>query len=64
MEIHRLGVKLELQLPAYTTATTKRAPSCIYNLHHSSRQHQILYPLSKARDQTQVLMDTSWVHYR
>ena len=28
----------------------------------SSQQHQILNPLSKARDKTRVLMDTSWVH--
>ena len=25
-------------------------PSCVCNLHHSSRQHQILNPLSEARD--------------
>ena len=31
--------------------------------HHSSRQHRILNPLSQARDQNCVLMDTSWVHY-
>ena len=29
----------------------------------SSRQHWILHPLRKARDQTRVLMDTSWVHF-
>ena len=33
----------------------------ICNLHHSSEQHQILDPLSKARYQTHVLMDSS--HY-
>ena len=32
------------------------------NLHRSSRQHWILNPLSKARDQTCVLMDTNQVH--
>ena len=30
-------------------------------LHHSSQQHQILKPLSKARDQTHVLIDTNHV---
>ena len=32
--------------------------SCVYNLHHSSWQHQILNPLSRARDGTQILTDT------
>jgi len=30
-------------------------------LHHSSQQHQIPNPLNKARDQTHIFMDTSWV---
>ena len=29
--------------------------------HHSSQQHWILNPLSRARDQTCILMDTTWV---
>ena len=33
-------------------------------LHHSSWQHRILNPLSKARNQTHVLKDTSPVCYR
>ena len=32
-------------------------PSCICNLHHNSQQCQILNPLSKARNQTLVLID-------
>ena len=32
MEVPRLGVTLELQLPAYTTATATRALSCVYEL--------------------------------
>ena len=38
MEVPRLGVKLDLQLPAYTTATATATQdqSHIFNLHHSS----------------------------
>ena len=49
MEVPRVGVKLELQSPAYTTATATPDPSCICDLHHSSREHRILNPLSEAR---------------
>ena len=38
MVIPRLGVELELQLPAYTTAAATPDPSCVCDLHHSSRQ--------------------------
>ena len=38
-------------------------PSHICNQHHSSQQCQILNPLSKARNQVHVFVDTSWVHY-
>ena len=58
------GVELELQLPAYTTATETQDPSHIYDLHHSSRQCWILNPLSEARDQTHILMDTSRIRFR
>ena len=65
MEVHSLGVKSELQLPAYSyTATSTPDPSHICDLHHSSWQHQILNPLSEAMDQTCVLMDTSQIHFR
>ena len=37
--------------------------SHIGDLHHSSRQCQIVNLLNKARDWTHVLMDTSWVNY-
>ena len=56
MEVPRLGVKSEPQLPAYPTATAMPDPSCICDLHHSSWQHQILNPLSDAWDQTRNLM--------
>ena len=37
---------------AYATAAATRDLSRVCNLHHSSRQSQILSPLSKARDRT------------
>ena len=61
MEVPGLGIELELQLPAYTTATATQDPSCICDLHHSSWQYQILNPLSKARDRTRNLMIPSWI---
>ena len=64
MEVPRLGVELELQLLAYATATGTPDPSCVCNLHHSSRQRQILNPLSKAGDRTCVLMDAGQVRFR
>ena len=63
MEVPRLGVKSELQLPAYATATAAWDLSHICDLYHSSQQHQILNPLSEAQDGICVLMDTSWVFY-
>ena len=60
MEVPRLEVKSELQLPAYTTATSKQDPSQVFDLHHSSWQRQILNPPSEAWDRTCILMDTSW----
>ena len=62
-EVPRLGVESELQLPAHTTATAMPDLKRVCSLHHSSRQCQILNPLRKARDQTFILMDTSWVCY-
>ena len=56
VEVPRLGVKSELQLPAYTTATAIQDLSLVCDLHHSSQQGQILNPLSKARDRTRNLM--------
>ena len=63
MEVPRLRVKWELQLPAYTTATATAALDLchICDLYHSLQQHCILNPLSKARDGTRILMDTSQV---
>ena len=60
MEDPQLGVKSELQLPAYTTDTLKPTLdlSCIHDLHSSMQQHWILNPLSKAKDQKRILTDT------
>ena len=49
MQVSRLGVKLELQLPAHTTATATWGLSCVCDLHYSSWQRWILNPPSKAR---------------
>ena len=59
MEVPRLGVELELQLPAAATATLD--PTCICSLYYSSWHCQSLSPLSRARDRTCILMVTSWV---
>ena len=56
-------IRSELQLLAYTTATVTQDLSCVCDLHHSSRQHQIPDPLSKARDRTPILIDTSRIHF-
>ena len=50
LEVPRLGVELEQQLLAYTTATATQGLSCIciYDLHHSSWQCWIFNPLSEA----------------
>ena len=61
MEVPRQGVQLELHLPACATAIAMPDLSRIYNLQYSLWQHWILNPLSKARDQTHILMDTSHV---
>ena len=63
MEVPRLGVELELQLPAYTTATATLDLSRIGGLHHSSRQCRIPNPLSKTRDRTCSLVDPSWIRF-
>ena len=61
MEVPGLGIKSELQLQAYTTATATPDLSHIYDCHSSLWQHQILNPRiwcwSEAKDQTHILMD-------
>ena len=63
MEVPSLEFESELQLPAYAPATASQDLSRLCHLHHSSWQHQILNPLTEARDQTHTLMDTSQVRY-
>ena len=63
MEVPSLGVESELQLLTYATATATQDQSLICDLRHSSQQCWILDPLSEARDQTHVLMDSSQVHF-
>ena len=62
MEIPRLEVESELQLPAYATATTPD-PSHLWDIHHNSWQFWILNPLNGARDQTRIPVDTSQVRF-
>jgi len=52
MEVARLGVKSKLQLHTYTIATATPDLSHIFHLCHTFWQHQILNPLSEARDRT------------
>ena len=63
MEVPRLGVERELQLPAYARATATPEPSHICDLQHSSWQRQVLYPLSEVRDRTCHLTIPSWIHF-
>ena len=50
--VPRLGVELELQLLAGASPTAMLDLSYIWDLHHSSLQLQIFYPLSEAMDRT------------
>ena len=53
-----------LELQAYPTATAVKDPNLVCGLHHSSQQCWILDLLTKTRDQTDILMDTSQIRYR
>ena len=48
---------------AYATVTETWDPSCICDLHHSSRKRWIPDPLSETRDLTHILMDTSQIRF-
>ena len=59
MEVPRLGVESELQLPAYTTATATPDPSRSCSQCCSLQQCWILNPLSDARDCTSICKETT-----
>ena len=61
MDIPRLGIQLELQLPTYAAAMPYLSHIC--DLHHSSQQGQILNLLSKARDWTHNPMVTGQIRF-
>ena len=42
MEVYRLGIESELQLPVYSPATATPDLHHVCDLHHSSQQHWIL----------------------
>ena len=63
MEVPRLGVELDLQLLAYTTATAPQDMRRVCDLHHRSQQRRILDPLSEARGQTRSLMVPSRIRF-
>ena len=60
MEVPRLGVSSEIQLPVYARATATRDLSRVFDLHHSSRQRQILNP----RTRPGIESATSWLLVR
>ena len=64
MEIPGLD-QIRAAAAATATAIAMQDPTLVCDLHHSSQhsQRQILNPLSEARDQTHILMDTSRVRY-
>ena len=63
VKVPRLGIKVELQLPAYTTTTATPDLSCLCELHHSSWQCWILNPLNEVRDRTCILLDASQIRF-
>ena len=59
MEVSRLEVELELRLLAYTAAMAMLDLSHVYDLCCSLWPHQILNPLSKAREKTCIIGETT-----
>ena len=63
MEIPRLGVESELQLPDYSTATAMAGSEPHLQPTPQLMATQILKLLGEARDLTCILMNPRWVHY-
>ena len=61
MEVPGLGVKLELQLQVYTTATAAPKLSHIFELYCGLQHCRILNSLCKPRDRTHILTDSSQI---
>ena len=60
MEVPRLGIQSELQLPVYATATAMQDPSHVWDTPQLMATLD-LNPLIEAMDRTHVLVDTSQV---
>ena len=60
MEVPRLRVQSELQLPAYTTAIATPDPTRVCDLYHSNTG--FLTHWVRVGDPTHILMDTSRIH--
>ena len=63
MEVPRLGVELELQLPAYTIARATPDPSHICSLRHSSLNAGSLTHWAEPGIKPEASWITSWVHF-
>ena len=63
VEVPRLGVELELLLPAHAIVTATWDPSHVCDRHHNSWQCQIPNSLSEARDRTCNLMVPSRIRF-
>ena len=62
MEAPRLGVELELQLPAYTHShSNTKSKLCLWPTPQLTAVARSFNPLMEAKDQTHILMDTSQV---
>ena len=60
MEFPKLGVELELQLLAYTTAHSNVKSELFLQPTAQLMAMPTLNPQSKARDRTCILLDPSW----